>query len=187
MISPFLLVQYKILELRFKCSERIKNGCPSLFHSERFSGPPELSSGFIHCGMLNFPEKPGQHRNDLIFGSDLIACLIMARVFERQMPIAIEDWIRLPVLKVLQQNTIDFSQALRWKRKYANAREILQALKRIEVRSITVEGCPFLKAAQFFERTLTILNSGLDNQLLVLFQALGNRDQMVPDFGFKLS
>jgi hypothetical protein len=110
----------------------------------------------------------------------------MTRVFERQMFIASPDRIGLPGPEVRPQRIVDPGQVPRRKRKHPNAREVFQTGERVELGPIAIEGRSFLSTTQFFDRTLAILNSGLDDQLRVLIQLLRNREQVVSNLGFKL-
>jgi hypothetical protein len=54
---------------------------------------------------------------------------------------------------------------------------------------IVVKACSLLAAAspESINRALAFLDSGFDNELFVLFECIGNGQQVIVDLGFKLS
>src|SRR5438445_640603 len=108
--------------------------------------------------MLNFPEKPGQHRNYLVFGANLIACVAKTTIFECYRVTIFQDWIRRPRRKSTTQDFVYFYQPTRRKRENTNASQILQARQRVRYGPITVESGTFVAPSKRFKGTFAVLN-----------------------------
>lgn len=127
------------LELIFKRIQRLIDLFGPLSHGEGSSYTSEPWSRLVNCRMLYLPEKPCQHRNDLVFTPDALARVAVAMVFKRENLSPGLHGVGGPGTENPTQSTVHFEDSFSRKNKNPKPRQIVQVCQGVPGRLIVVK------------------------------------------------